>query len=255
MEVAEVRWLEGPGQYKWRRYNRRSPRNPTPKRSPMRKVLPTMIALGRPGRACRRRAGARRQGRREEDRHVHRLPRDPRLPGQLSRSAQGADDRGAERQVHRGCAQRLQEGRAQASHHAWHRRFALRPGHGRRRCVLRAARLARPKCPQTPGSPARKSAALLQKGACVSCHGANFSKPIDGSYPKVAGQHADYLYTALKAYQIEQQSPHRPRQRHHAGPGQAVQPWRAQGAGAVPRLACPAKLQDRALQSRTLPLL
>ena len=46
-------------------------------------------------------------------------------------------------------------------------------------------------------------AALLQKGACVSCHGANFTKPIDGAYPKVAGQHADYLYAALKAYQTE----------------------------------------------------
>jgi len=34
----------------------------------------------------------------------------------------------------------------------------------------------------------------------VSCHGANFSKPIDPSYPKIAGQHADYLFVALKAY-------------------------------------------------------
>ena len=46
-------------------------------------------------------------------------------------------------------------------------------------------------------------AALLTKGACVSCHGTNFNKPIDGSYPKLAGQHADYLYVALKAYQTE----------------------------------------------------
>jgi cytochrome c553 len=44
-------------------------------------------------------------------------------------------------------------------------------------------------------------ATLLTKGACASCHGANFSKPIDGAYPKLAGQHADYLYVALKAYQ------------------------------------------------------
>ena len=46
-------------------------------------------------------------------------------------------------------------------------------------------------------------AALLTKGACDSCHGKNYSKPIDGSYPKLAGQHADYLYVALKAYQTE----------------------------------------------------
>ena len=46
-------------------------------------------------------------------------------------------------------------------------------------------------------------AALLTKGACDSCHGKNFSKPIDGSYPKLAGQHADFLYVALKAYKTE----------------------------------------------------
>jgi cytochrome c553 len=46
-------------------------------------------------------------------------------------------------------------------------------------------------------------AALLQKGACVSCHGANFAKPIDPSYPKIAGQHADYLTVALKSYKTE----------------------------------------------------
>jgi cytochrome c553 len=45
--------------------------------------------------------------------------------------------------------------------------------------------------------------ALLTKGACASCHGANFSKPIDGTYPKIAGQHADYLYVALKSYKTE----------------------------------------------------
>jgi cytochrome c553 len=43
-------------------------------------------------------------------------------------------------------------------------------------------------------------AELLTKGNCAACHGANFSKPIDGSYPKLAGQHADYLFYALKAY-------------------------------------------------------
>jgi cytochrome c553 len=46
-------------------------------------------------------------------------------------------------------------------------------------------------------------AALLTKGACTSCHGPNLSKPIDGSYPKLAGQHGDYLYVALKAYQTQ----------------------------------------------------
>jgi cytochrome c553 len=51
--------------------------------------------------------------------------------------------------------------------------------------------------------PSQAVSALLQKGNCVSCHGANFSKPIDPSYPKIAGQHKDYLFVALKAYRIE----------------------------------------------------
>lgn len=58
-----------------------------------------------------------------------------------------------------------------------------------------------------PAEPAHKPsaevAALLTKGNCVSCHGTNFSKPIDAAYPKLAGQHADYLYVALKAYQTQ----------------------------------------------------
>ncbi|HWP13483.1 MAG TPA: c-type cytochrome [Ramlibacter sp.] len=51
--------------------------------------------------------------------------------------------------------------------------------------------------------PSPQVAALLQKAACVSCHGANFAKPIDPSYPKIAGQHADYLFVALKAYKAD----------------------------------------------------
>ncbi len=37
----------------------------------------------------------------------------------------------------------------------------------------------------------------------MSCHGANFNKPIDGTYPKIAGQHADYLYVALRSYRTQ----------------------------------------------------
>jgi len=51
-----------------------------------------------------------------------------------------------------------------------------------------------------------KAAELLAKGACVSCHGDNFNKPIDPSYPKLAGQHADYLFVALKSYKTEGRS-------------------------------------------------
>lgn len=49
--------------------------------------------------------------------------------------------------------------------------------------------------------PSAEVAALLTKGACASCHGADFNQPIDPTYPKIAGQHADYLYVALKSYQ------------------------------------------------------
>ncbi len=52
-------------------------------------------------------------------------------------------------------------------------------------------------------TPPREVAELLKKGNCISCHGDNFSKPIDPAYPKLAGQHADYLYYALKAYQVD----------------------------------------------------
>ncbi len=54
--------------------------------------------------------------------------------------------------------------------------------------------------PAAAREPAAQVAQLLQKGACVSCHGANFSAPIDPSYPKIAGQHPDYLYAAMRAY-------------------------------------------------------
>jgi cytochrome c553 len=57
--------------------------------------------------------------------------------------------------------------------------------------------------PDGPAAPAADVAKLLERGACASCHGANFSKPIDPSYPKLAGQYGDYLYVALKSYKTE----------------------------------------------------
>ena len=51
--------------------------------------------------------------------------------------------------------------------------------------------------------PSTQVAALLKKAACISCHGENFAKPIIPDYPKIAGQHSDYLYVALKAYKTE----------------------------------------------------
>ncbi len=51
--------------------------------------------------------------------------------------------------------------------------------------------------------PSAQVQALLGKANCASCHGANLSKPIDPSYPKLGGQHADYLFVALKSYKTE----------------------------------------------------
>ena len=60
---------------------------------------------------------------------------------------------------------------------------------------------------ELPAKPAKEPSAdvqaLLNKANCASCHGANFSKPIDPAYPKIAGQHSDYLFVALKAYKTD----------------------------------------------------
>ena len=39
--------------------------------------------------------------------------------------------------------------------------------------------------------------------SCTKCHGANFNTPNDGTVPKLAGQHADYLFVALKSYRVK----------------------------------------------------
>lgn len=42
--------------------------------------------------------------------------------------------------------------------------------------------------------------ALSDKYSCAACHGKDLGSPIDPSYPKLAGQHKDYLEHALIAY-------------------------------------------------------
>jgi cytochrome c553 len=51
--------------------------------------------------------------------------------------------------------------------------------------------------------PSAEVQALLNKASSASCHGPNYSTPIAPSYPKIAGQHADYLFVALKAYKVD----------------------------------------------------
>lgn len=60
--------------------------------------------------------------------------------------------------------------------------------------------------PEKATEPTAAAAALVAKGACNSCHGANLSKPMVPGYPKIAGQHKDYLYVALKSYKEDGQS-------------------------------------------------
>lgn len=43
--------------------------------------------------------------------------------------------------------------------------------------------------------------AVWEKLNCASCHGADAVKTVDPAYPILAGQHADFLAHALKAYQ------------------------------------------------------
>lgn len=43
--------------------------------------------------------------------------------------------------------------------------------------------------------------AAAAKYNCAACHGQDYNTPIDPSYPKLAGQHADYLAQAMIAYQ------------------------------------------------------
>jgi cytochrome c553 len=42
--------------------------------------------------------------------------------------------------------------------------------------------------------------AAAEKYNCASCHGKDYNTPIDPGYPKLAGQHQDYLEHSLIAY-------------------------------------------------------
>ncbi|NGZ82664.1 c-type cytochrome [Duganella aceris] len=50
------------------------------------------------------------------------------------------------------------------------------------------------------GGNATAGKAVADKYSCFACHGKDYNTPIDSSYPKLAGQHKDYLAHALTAY-------------------------------------------------------
>lgn len=50
--------------------------------------------------------------------------------------------------------------------------------------------------------------ALADSHNCAACHGPGLNKPVTAEYPKLAGQHADYIYWALRQYQMGTSNPH-----------------------------------------------
>lgn len=63
-----------------------------------------------------------------------------------------------------------------------------------------------PAVTQAPKPANANVSGLIEKGACISCHGENFNKPVNPSWPKLAGQPKEFLYVALKSYKVENQS-------------------------------------------------
>jgi cytochrome c553 len=54
--------------------------------------------------------------------------------------------------------------------------------------------------------PSERVQALISRdkdNTCTKCHGVDFNTPNDGTVAKLAGQHADYLYVALKSYKTD----------------------------------------------------
>jgi cytochrome c553 len=56
-------------------------------------------------------------------------------------------------------------------------------------------------------APTAPPPAVLKNATCVTCHGVDYNSPTDPANPKLAGQPADYLYVALKSYQVKN-NPH-----------------------------------------------
>jgi cytochrome c553 len=48
---------------------------------------------------------------------------------------------------------------------------------------------------------------LASSHNCAACHGPNLNNPVSADYPKLAGQHADYIYWALRQYQMGNGNP------------------------------------------------
>jgi len=60
--------------------------------------------------------------------------------------------------------------------------------------------------PAVPAQAELPAELKTKMAACTACHGLNFNTTTDAANPRLAGQHADYLYNALRAYQTEGQT-------------------------------------------------
>jgi cytochrome c553 len=49
--------------------------------------------------------------------------------------------------------------------------------------------------------------ALVESHNCAACHGAGLNNPVTGDYPKLAGQYPDYLFWAMRSYQVGSGNP------------------------------------------------
>lgn len=52
----------------------------------------------------------------------------------------------------------------------------------------------------TAGNDGNAAAGATKSKPCASCHGTDGDKTIDGQYPRIAGQYADYLLRSLQEY-------------------------------------------------------
>ena len=50
------------------------------------------------------------------------------------------------------------------------------------------------------GKVGNAAAGKQKAAACAACHGADGNKTLDNTYPRLAGQYADYIATQLKAF-------------------------------------------------------
>ena len=104
--------------------------------------------------------------------------------------------------------QDIQGRRPQPPEHARHRQEPVRPGHGGRRRLLRQGKqmnrlltVAIGACISLPAWSAGDAASGQKKSqACAVCHGPDGNSPTGPDFPRLAGQHQDYLFKALKDY-------------------------------------------------------